>query len=444
MSSIPTSFSAVQSSSPELSDELTTALAAGRWWAIMEVSSPLSEEPEYGDLTSLQWWGTMEAGETSCPTSLVFSDESEKAESLHSDFLDETLKTKEPLHPCLPGPKREHLDHASSLVFSEAFEKAECNSEDQGAPEEGPLVPARTGSQQRGKLRIPDYLKRHLLKATSELGAPVSARFPQVEPVPTVSPQDTPMGTKSLQRESVPASNMPKPKVPEQLRQQQKPQASSVQGVAVPNKTRERQRPKIAELLRQELLQVTPPDSSVKGAPAPSKTPEMQRLKIPEPLKQELLQLSAQASCQKTPERHKIPERLQQKPQASPVQGAPMPSKASQEAPLPNRDPVQAETPQGAGVPARSPPAEAVPMPAEPLKGAAVLSKTIMTRKRKLAERQGMPVSATQGSPLPSKTSKVVPVYSGTLHVTKSSPQQGTNPRITEQQRQQQREQKAS
>ncbi len=77
ISTIPTSFheSAVQSSPPELSGELTAAFAAGWWLAIMEVSSPISEEPEYGDITSVQWWGTLEAGETSCPTSLVFSDE---------------------------------------------------------------------------------------------------------------------------------------------------------------------------------------------------------------------------------------------------------------------------------------------------------------------------------------------------------------------------------
>ncbi|RXN25067.1 MAGE 2 [Labeo rohita] len=80
-------------------------------------------------------------------------------------------------------------------------------------------------------------------------------------------------------------------------------------------------------------------------------------------------------------------------------------------------------------------------MPAEPPKGAAVLSKTITTRKRRLAEHKSMPVSATHGSPLPCKTSKVVPVYSGTIHVTKSSPQQRTNPKITEQHRQKRREQ---
>ncbi|RXN12653.1 neurofilament heavy polypeptide-like protein [Labeo rohita] len=63
---------------------------------MMEVSCPLSEEPEYVDLTSVQWRGSVEAGETLCPTSLVFGDESEKAESQDSGFPDETLKTKEP------------------------------------------------------------------------------------------------------------------------------------------------------------------------------------------------------------------------------------------------------------------------------------------------------------------------------------------------------------
>lgn len=51
----------------------------------MEISSLISEEPEYRDLTSMQWSGTMEAGEVPCPTSLVFTDESEKAESKTQD-----------------------------------------------------------------------------------------------------------------------------------------------------------------------------------------------------------------------------------------------------------------------------------------------------------------------------------------------------------------------
>ena len=65
MSTFPIGFpeSAEQSLCPELSDELTMALAAGEWWAIMEVSHPISEEPEYGDLTSGLWWETVEAEE---------------------------------------------------------------------------------------------------------------------------------------------------------------------------------------------------------------------------------------------------------------------------------------------------------------------------------------------------------------------------------------------
>ncbi|ROL52503.1 hypothetical protein DPX16_6187 [Anabarilius grahami] len=77
------------------SDELTLALAAGKWWAMVEISSPISEEPEYGGHISGQWGDLVEAQDTSCPTSLVFSDASEKAQrrSQHSGFLDATPKT---------------------------------------------------------------------------------------------------------------------------------------------------------------------------------------------------------------------------------------------------------------------------------------------------------------------------------------------------------------
>ncbi|CAM4698576.1 unnamed protein product [Leuciscus chuanchicus] len=62
---MPTGFpeNGGESLSPEFSDELTVALAAGRWWAIMEVSRPISEEPEYRYLTSGLWWETVEAEE---------------------------------------------------------------------------------------------------------------------------------------------------------------------------------------------------------------------------------------------------------------------------------------------------------------------------------------------------------------------------------------------
>ncbi len=58
-----------------------------------------------------------------------------------------------------------------------------------------------------------------------------------------------------------------------------------------------------------------------------------------------------------------------------------------------------------------SPPAETVPAPAEPPKGAADPSGTMNTRKRRLTEHQSMPVSATQRSPMPFRTSAVVPVH---------------------------------
>ncbi|XP_042602761.1 neurofilament heavy polypeptide-like [Cyprinus carpio] len=616
MSTIPTSFaeSAVQSSSSELLDELTTALAAGRWWAIMEVSSPLSEEPEYGDLTSLRsLYSSFSDATLSAPipprsqkgapvpayaekrdhtSSLVFSNALEKAESLHSGFSDAKLKTTEQQRkwrqkkpqgpPLLAGSEKaecgnllkttkqvrqewrqkkpqgppvlagsEKAECGNSLKTTKQVrqewrqkkpqgppllagsEKAECGNslkttkqvrqewrqkKPQGAPVPGGSPqghPVPTVSQQRGKLRIPEHLRQHLLQAANELGAPVPARSPQGAPVPS----------KSLQREPVPVSKVQKLKIPEPLRQklqQQKPQASSdkgapvlnktperqrlkileplrqellqlshrassVKGELMPQKTQERQRLKISEPLRQELLQVSPRASSEKGAPVPNKTPERQRLKIPEPLRQELLQLSHRASSMKgelvpqksqEKQRLKIPEQLrqellqlsvrassekgapvpiktaerqrlkipeplrkellQQKPQASPADGKPLSSKSPQEAPLPDRNPVHTGTSQGAGVLASS------PLPTGCLKEAAVPTRTTKAGKRRLAEHLSMPVSSTQGLHMPSRTSKVAPVYSGTLQgalVNRSSPRQGANPRITEQQNQKRREQ---
>jgi len=41
----------------EDSEELSRALAAGEWWAIVEVEIPISELPEFGDFT---WCGPLE------------------------------------------------------------------------------------------------------------------------------------------------------------------------------------------------------------------------------------------------------------------------------------------------------------------------------------------------------------------------------------------------
>ncbi len=103
MSTIHTNFpeSAMQSSSPELSGELTAALTV----------SSISEEPEYGDLSSVQWWGTMES-------SVI----SEKAESPPSGFLDATWsrggRRRHKVHPCFSGPNREH--HAATPLLKPA------------------------------------------------------------------------------------------------------------------------------------------------------------------------------------------------------------------------------------------------------------------------------------------------------------------------------------
>ncbi|KAK2883706.1 hypothetical protein Q8A67_017343 [Cirrhinus molitorella] len=179
--------------------------------------------------------------------------------------------------------------------------------------------------------------------------------------------------------------------------------ARSPQEAPVPTKSLQRElmpAPKVQNLkipkpprLELELQQRKPQASSMQETPFPNKTPERQRLKNPEPLRQELLQLN----------------------------------------------PVHAGTPQGAGVLDRSPPAEAVPTGC--LKGAAVATRTMKAGKQRLGEHLSMPVPTTQA--MPSRTSKVVPVNSGTFpgaFVTKSSPQPRANTRITQQQKLKRRE----
>ncbi|KAI2645624.1 L-2-aminoadipate reductase [Labeo rohita] len=262
--------------------------------------------------------------------------------SSHSVFLDVTVKTTE--HQKKWRQKKSH--GAPVFVGSEKAQRVGTqysqikhgrplsrggNSKSGGrrslSSQKGVHVTA--GSQRRGKLRVPDYLRQHLLKVASKLGAPVPARSPQVAPVPTVSPQDT----HSLQREAVPAPKVPKPKIPEQMRQdllQQKPQASSVHEEPVPNKTPERQRLKTLKL-----FQLFARASSEKGTLVLNKTPEKKRLKTeqrPEPLQGAAAVVSSNLLREGSSRSHgsKDPERqnpellkqdlLQQKPQASPAQ----------------------------------------------------------------------------------------------------------------------------
>ncbi|KAK9979626.1 hypothetical protein ABG768_013045 [Culter alburnus] len=170
MSTMPTYFpeSADQSSSPELSDELTMAVAAGQ-----ETSSPVfsdaSEKTAYSGLsdatlkTKKQWRQKKTQGapvpdrstqREPVPTlsqqkapvpvhsdmgkltsSLVFSDASEKV--MHSGFLDASLKTRE-------QQKKKQRQKKTQEAAAAA-----------GSP---PGAPVPAGNQQRGKHRIPEHL----------------------------------------------------------------------------------------------------------------------------------------------------------------------------------------------------------------------------------------------------------------------------------------------
>ncbi|XDV45989.1 hypothetical protein PO909_013976 [Leuciscus waleckii] len=317
MSTFPIGFpeSTEQSLCPELSDELTMALAAGEWWAIMEVSHPISEEPEYGDLTSGLWWGTVEAGETPCPTSGTLPDNITKRPKLK-----------------IPEPLRRELLQQRPQAYSPQGAPMSARST-QGAP-----VPTKSqqgapvhGSSKKGSLTsalfFTDASEKDLnsdatLKTTEQQRkwrqkkpqeAPVAAESPQKPPVPTGFPHGAPV-PKSLQRPPVPAPkvlacfprgalmpekvpdrrklNIPEPLGQEQ--QQQKPQAPSLQGT-LPDKISKRPKLKIPELLRGELLLQRPQASSLQGAPFPDKTSKREKLEVLEPLRRKLLQLKPQA-----------------------------------------------------------------------------------------------------------------------------------------------------
>ncbi|XDV46939.1 hypothetical protein PO909_016741 [Leuciscus waleckii] len=416
-----------QSLCPELSDELTMALAAGEWWAIMEISHPISEEPEYGDLTSGLWWGTVEAGETPCPTSLK-STKQKKAEGA-------PVPTRSQQESSVYASSKK-LNPTSSLAFKDASEKA-LNSD----------KTLKTTEQQR----------KWRQKKPQE--APVAAESPQGALVPTGLPHGAPV-PKSLQRPPVPApkgtltdniSKRPKLKIPEPLRGElllQRPQASSPQGAPIPNKTSKREKLEVPEPLRRELLQLKP-QASLQGT-LPDKITKMQKLKTPEPLRLELLQQRPQASSlqgapvpDKTAKREKLKilkplkqDMLQQKPVCC-AQGSPVPDKVPEKRNLisellgkelqqqkpqankhfPDRTPVglseHARTPQGATVPARNPQAVAVP-------------------------------SGAPGADMPSRIPKGALVHSGTSQgslVPADFPKLRESLRIPKQQRQKQREQ---
>ncbi|RXN33225.1 nascent polypeptide-associated complex subunit muscle-specific form-like protein [Labeo rohita] len=364
MSTIPASFpECAVSSSSELSDELITALAAGRWWAIMEVSSPISEEPEYGDLSSVKWWGTVQAGESSCPTSLAFSDDSGKTESPYSGFSDETLNTEDQWRQkktqCAPMPPKsqkgapvpactEKRDHTSPLVFNNALKKTEslCSGFSDASLKtmeqqrkwrqkkpQGPPVLAGSEKADSGDSAFSNAAWKTTKQVRQEQwnwrqkkphGAPVPARSPQVSPVPVRSPQGAPIPARSRKVVPVPVS--------------------SPQGAPIPDRS-----PKVAPV----------PVKSPQGAPISARSPQVAPVPVSSPQGAPISARSPQVAL--------VPGR-------SP-QGAPFPARSPQVAPVPVR------SPQGAPVPARSP--QVAPVPARSL------------------QRAPVPGGSTQGPPVP-------------------------------------------
>ncbi|XP_051762046.1 neurofilament heavy polypeptide-like [Ctenopharyngodon idella] len=477
VSSIPTMFSESpeQSSSSEFSDELTTALAEGRWWAIMEVSDPISEENEYVDLISGQWGDTLEAGETSWPTSLAFSDASEKAQrtSQHSDFADETLKTsKQWRQKTMPFSARskqgapvssssEKGDLTSPPVFSGASEKALNSGFSDAALK---TTKKRKKQRQKKSQGAPGSGTTEGRKLTS---FPVftdgseKAESPQWRQKPQKAPdgstqeahvlvrsQQNSAGSKKVDLTSslVFSDASEKPEIlvfsvaslkeRDQRRKwrKKKPQVAPVpvgspQEPHVPVRSQHRGKLKIPDHLVKHLQKA----SSELGAPFPSRS--QQGVSPQETPKS--LQRAPVAAPNGAPMNDKIPKRqklkipeplrrelLQQKPLASSLQGVSIPAKFKQDTTVPDRTPVEALVHAGTQQGASS--LQAAPVSAESPKGAAVSAPS------------------TQGAPMPSRIAKVAPMHSGTpqgAHVPAGSPQQEANFRIPMQWREQWRQQ---
>ncbi|KAK9981056.1 hypothetical protein ABG768_000624 [Culter alburnus] len=204
------------------SDELTMALAAGKWWAMVEISFPIAEEPEYGGM----WGDLVEAQDTSCPTSLVFGDASEKAQrrSQHSGFSDATRKTTKQSRQKIAqgGPVPARSKQGASVpdwsphgtpVAAPKDNVGLCQAPPQKLYVETGNLNEKTQQQNfnleshnhqasrrrpeiRSSLRRGSQLSR---KKTSDnagvdpKGVPVHSGTPQVAPVPDGSPHGTPV-----------------------------------------------------------------------------------------------------------------------------------------------------------------------------------------------------------------------------------------------------------
>ncbi|XP_067283602.1 cyclin-dependent kinase 12-like [Pseudorasbora parva] len=262
---MPTIFETEQTS--EYSDELTAALAAGRWWAIMEVSDPLPEYPEEnGDLLSGKCSGTqrapvpVRATQGGSVATRYIQGASKPARSTQRGSMPArspqggyvatrstqgaSVATRSTQGASAPASsEKEGL--TSSPAFTGASEKVQysgfstadqrrkwTSKKPQGAPvpagsRQEPQLPLR--SQQRGKLGIPECLIKHLKEAS--LGSTKPAKPLQWAPVAfSSSPYRAPISEQIVERR-------PKPKIPEELRSELKEApvpTRSNQGAPVP------------------------------------------------------------------------------------------------------------------------------------------------------------------------------------------------------------------
>ncbi|XP_056115503.1 snake venom metalloprotease inhibitor 02A10-like [Rhinichthys klamathensis goyatoka] len=333
MASFPIGFteSAEQSLGPELSDELTMALAAGEWWAIMEVSSPISEEPEYCDFTwpprpislkSMKQWSQNKTQGAPVPTrsqqeSPVAVGSPQKA----------PVPTGSPLGP--PVPKSQdwrNLNFSEPLKQERLYQQRKWRQKKtpeapvaveppQKAPVPigSPLGPPVPQSQDWRNLNFSEPLKQERLhqqrkwrqKKTQE--APVAVGSPQKAPVPTGSPLGPPVPQSQDWRNL----NFSEPLKQERLHQQRKWRQKKTQEAPV----------------AVEPPQKAPvPTGSPLGPPVPQ-SQDWRNLNFSEPLKQEQL--------------HQQRKWRQKKTQEAPVAvGSP------QKAPVPTGSPLGPPVPQ--------------------------------------------------------------------------------------------------
>ncbi|XP_056102460.1 basic salivary proline-rich protein 1-like [Rhinichthys klamathensis goyatoka] len=422
MASFPIGFteSAEQSLGPELSDELTMALAAGEWWAIMEVSSPISEEPEYCDFTwpprpislkSTKQWSQNKTQGAPVPTrsqqeSPVPVGSPQKAPA----------PTGSPLGPPVPKSqdwrnlnfseplKQERLHQQRKWREKKTEEAPVAVEPPQKAPLPiaSPLGPPVPQSQDWRNLNLSDPLKQERLhqqrkwrqKKTEE--APVAVEPPEKAPVPSGSPLGPPVPQSQDWRNL----NFSEPLKQEQLHQQRKWRQKKTQEAPValgsPQKT-------------------PVPSGSPLGPPVPQ-SQDWRNLNFPDPLKQEQL--------------HQQRKWRQKKTEEAPVALG-----------SPQKTPVPSGSPQGAPV-LKSLQRPSVPAP-KPLRGE-LLQRRPQASSQANPQEAVVPSGAPKGEDMAPRIPKGMLVHSGTTQgslVPSDSPKLGESLKIPKKQRQKQREQ---